>query len=144
MAVTRAEFERLRDMPGKVIVGDIRLQEQRQTKPLLRAEDVRIANEANADLRLALTYNPLTGSKSINVLVPGLGAVCRLDVDGPEHPPAGRSHKHSLRSEECPRRNLPSAVAWDGPSGATMGEVFGDFCRRANITHQGEFHCPER
>lgn len=143
--MTRAEFERLRDMPGKVIVGDIRLQELRQAKPLLRAEDVRIANEANANLRLALTYNPLTGSKSTNVYVPGLGPICRLDIDGQAHPPAGRSHKHSLRSDDCPRANLPTGVvARDDLSGCTLQEAFEDFCMLANITHQGEFHCPER
>ncbi len=143
--MTRAEFERLRDMPGKVILGDIRLQEQRPTKPLLRAEDVKIANEAGADLRLALTYNPLTGSKSINVYVPGLGPICRLDVDGQSHPPAGRSHKHSLRSDDCPRANLPSGVASRGDlSGHTLQEVFEGFCADANITHRGEFLCPER
>jgi hypothetical protein len=143
--MTRAEFEHLRDLPGKAIVGDIRLQEQRAVRPLLRAEDVRIENSAGVDLRLTLTYNPQTGSKSVNVHVPGLGPICRLEVDGQRHPPAGRSHKHSLRSADCPRANLPHDVAPRPElSGKLLHEVFEEFCRAANIEHGGMFHSPER
>lgn len=142
--MTRAEFEALRDQPEKRIEADIRFAEQRPTKPLRVAEDIRIANPDGVDLRLSITCNPRTGSKSINVHVPGVGPICRLEADSRVHPPAGRSHKQGLLNEECPRRNLPDDVA-DRPDldGVSVQELFRVFCQMANITHVGAFHSPD-
>jgi hypothetical protein len=84
------------------------------------------------------------GSKTINVHVPGLGPICRLDVDGPAHRPAGRSHKHSLQNERCPDRNLPDGVI-DRPdlAGSTLRQVFTEFCRIADIKHLGQLDTPD-
>jgi hypothetical protein len=78
-----------------------------------------------------------------NVHVPGIGPICRLDVDGPAHRPCGRSHKHSLQTEGCPDRNLPDGVI-DRPdlAGKSLQEVFGQFCEMAQIRHTGTFEVP--
>jgi hypothetical protein len=77
------------------------------------------------------------------VHVPGVGPICRLDVDGVAHRPAGRSHKHSLRTERCPGENLPLAPK-DRPdlSGLPLRELFVEFCRMARIEHRGAFEAP--
>jgi hypothetical protein len=80
------------------------------------------------------------GSKTFNVHVVGVGPICRVDVDGPAHRPAGRSHKRALRSERCPDRNLPDQVH-DRPdlSGKNLVELFEIFCQMAHIEHVGTF-----
>jgi hypothetical protein len=141
--VDRTGFEALRDLPHKRIEQDIAFTQRRPTAPLLIAEDLRIANTANVDLRLSIMHNPDVGSTTFNVHVPGTGPICRLDVDGPPHRPCGRSHKHSLQTERCPDRNLPDAVA-DRPdlSGKSVTELFAEFCQMASITHAGRFEAP--
>lgn len=91
-------------------------------------------------LRLNIAFNPESGAKTINVSVQGIGAICRLDVDGPAHRPAGRSHKHSLQTPRCPARNLGQNVT-DRPelSGKAISELFMIFCELAKIEHRGAF-----
>lgn len=93
---------------------------------------------------LNITYNPEVGSKTFNVHVPGVGPICRIDVDGPAHRPAGRSHKHALQSERCPDRNLPDAVT-DRPelSGKSVRELFDVFCVLGKIDCQATFESPD-
>jgi hypothetical protein len=138
--MNRTEFEALRDMTGKRVIGDIRLAQSRATHPLMVAENIRIENADGVDLRMSVTHNPEIGSTTVNVHVPGTGPVCRLDIDGPAHRPAGRCHKHSLQSERCPSRNLPDDVADRGDlSGKSAREVFEAFCAMARIVHEGTF-----
>ena len=141
--MNRTQFEAIRDLPGKVIKADIRFSRRQATAPALTAEGIAIDNEADVDLRLNITFNPEVGSKSFNVHVPGLGPICRVDVDGPAHRPAGRSHKHSVQNERCPDRNLPDGVA-DRPelAGKSVREVFDIFCGMAQISHEGAFEPP--
>lgn len=140
----RTTFEALRDLPGKVISGDIRFARRAVLAPLLVAEGIRIDNTDGVELVLTVSYNERVGSKTINVHVPGLGPICRLDVDGPAHRPAGRSHKHSLQKERCPDRNLPDGVI-DRPdlAGSTLRQVFTEFCRIADIKHLGQLDTPD-
>ena len=142
--VDRMTFEAIRDIPGKVIADDIRFSRRQALAPALVAEGIAIGNDSGISLVLNITYNPRIGSKTFNVHVPGVGPICRLDVDGPAHRPAGRSHKHSLQTERCPGRNLPDRVV-DGPdlAGSTVAAVFSEFCRMANIEHSGEFGSPD-
>ena len=139
----RKTFEALRDVPGKLIRGDIRFVASRTIRPLLVAEDVRIQNQFGVDLRLTIKHNPEVGSSTFNVHVPGVGPICRLDVDGPPHPPLGRSHKHAVQTEDCPRRNLPDGVL-DRPdlSGKSVPDLFAAFCEMAFIDHHGAFFAP--
>ena len=121
----RRDFEALRDIPGKVIRGDVRLAQKQQTQPALVASDIEIENNSGTVLKLNISYNPEIGSKTFNVTAGGVGPICRLDVDGPAHRPAGRSHKHSVQSERCPDRNLPDQVIDRADlAGKTVAELF--------------------
>lgn len=139
----RPSFEALRDLPGKTIHGDIRLARRAALAPLLVAEGIRIEAGGDTELLMSVHYNPEVGAKTVNVHVPGLGPICRLDVDGPAHRPAGRSHKHALQTPRCPERNIPAAVI-DRPdlSGRSIRDVFEVFCSMAKITHNGRFEAP--
>lgn len=139
----RAAFEAVRDIPGKVIRVDIRLAARRQTQPALVAENIVIENDSSVALRLNISYNPEVGSKTFNVTAAGVGPICRLDVDGPAHRPAGRSHKHSLQTDRCPERNLPDNVDDRADlAGKTVIDLFAIFCQMADITHLGTFFPP--
>jgi len=141
--MNRTEFEALRDLPGKRISQDVRFIRRAALRPACEAE-VPIENDQGVDLRMSLHFNPETGSKTVNVFVPGTGPICRLDVDGTRHGDAGRSHKHALQTEQCPDRNLPDrVVARADLSGRSMQEVFDDFCRAARIEFLGTFFSPE-
>jgi hypothetical protein len=141
--VDRKDFEALRDIPNKVIRGDIRLAQRRQTHPAMIAESIEIENSSGTVLRLNISYNPEVGSKTFNVTAIGIGPICRLDVDGTAHRPAGRSHKHSLQTDRCPDRNLPDGVIDRADlAGKSVTELFAIFCEIANINHEGTFHPP--
>ena len=142
--MNRAEFEALRDVPGKVITGDIKFPKRQATMPALMAENIAIENSAGVELRLNIMFNPEIGSKTFNVHVPGVGPICRLDVDGTVHRPAGRSHKHSVANPRCPDRNLPDGVVDRADlSGKTLRELFDTFCQMAQIRHDGAFVAPD-
>jgi hypothetical protein len=142
--VDRKDFEALRDIEGKQIEQDIRFAKRQAHLPALLAEQIRIENGEGVDLILTISYNPEVGSKTFNVHVPGRGPICRLDVDGPAHRPAGRSHKHALQDTRCPDRNLPDEVV-DRPdlSGQGVRELFQEFCNMAKIEHTGVFEAPD-
>jgi hypothetical protein len=143
--VDRTQFEALRDLPNKRIQQDIRFSRRQATAPAITADGIPIENSDGIDARLNITYNPEVGSKTFNVHVVGVGPICRVDVDGPAHRPAGRSHKHALRNERCPDRNLPDHVH-DRPdlSGKNLLELFEIFCQMAHIEHVGTFEAPDQ
>lgn len=142
--MNRTEFEALRDIPGKRIRQDIRFGKRSALRPALEVDGIEIENESGVELLMNLSFNPETGSKTVNVYVRGKGPICRLDVDGVKHGPAGRSHKHALQTERCPDRNLPDgAISRSDLEGKTMKEVFEEFCRLASIQFQGTFQSPE-
>lgn len=139
----RAEFQKLRDLPNKRIVGDIKLIQRRATQPLLTMEGISIENDMLVELQLSIHYHPIVGSTVFNVRVPSLGPICRLCLGGSPHRPFGRFHKHSLQTSRCPDRNLPDGVV-DMPElqGLSPAEAFGKFCSMANIVHSGTFMEP--
>lgn len=139
----RTTFEALRDLPGKTISGDIRFARLKALAPVLVAEGLRIDNDSGVELVLSVSYNEIIGSKTINVHVPGIGPICRLDVDGNAHRPAGRSHKHALQEERCPDRNLPNVLDRPDLEGASLRRVFTEFCRMAKISHHGHLEVPD-
>jgi hypothetical protein len=138
--VDRAEFEHLRDLEDKAISGDIRLIKRKPRRSTLAAEGIKIQNGIGVDARLDIHYNPDVGSKVFTVIVPPDGPICRLCVDGKEHKPFGRSHKHSLQTEECPLKNLKlNIVAMPDLSGKNVEELFLKFCEMARIRFEGKF-----
>jgi hypothetical protein len=141
--MNRATFLVLRDLPGKAILMDIRFVARQATRPLLTSDELRVENSRGVDARLNITHNPQVGSTTFNIHVPGTGPICRFDVDGTPHRPAGKTHKHSLQTEECPDRNLPDGVI-DMPewSGRPIQELFEAFCGMAKIEHHGAFIPP--
>jgi|GEM_PF-773117 len=135
----RSEFERLRDLPGKRIAGDIRLAQRSDISAAWEAKDIPIANPDGVDARLTVQLVIETGAKTLNVRIMGVGPVCRLEVDSRPHKPAGRSHKHALRTPACPRENLKRSVVDRADlSGRSLSEVFDAFCRMAHIRHDGK------
>lgn len=142
--MNRTQFEALRNLPDKIIRGDIRFVQRKATAPEVVAENLIIENAAKTDLRLSIRYNPQVGSKTFNVFMPGTGPICRLDVDGPAHRPAGRSHKHSLQGERCADRNLPDGVIDRADlSGKSLRALFVVFCELGQISHDGQFIAPD-
>lgn len=142
--MNRREFEVLRDIPEKIIRTNIRFSKRQATAPAVIAEGILVENSDSVDLRLNITFNPEVGSKTFNVHIRGVGPICRLDIDGPAHRPAGRSHKHALQTERCPDRNLPDDVE-DRPdlSGKSIRELFRIVCELGHIKHQGSFEAPD-
>ncbi|WAS93277.1 hypothetical protein [Nannocystis punicea] len=138
--MNRDEFEAIRDIPDKVIETNIKLSQRANTAPARVADGIVIQNSSGVALRLNISFNPESGAKTLNVCAAGVGPICRLDVDGPAHRPAGRSHKHSLQTPRCPGKNLPTGVQ-DRPelSGQTISELFLLFCKLAKIEHRGTF-----
>jgi hypothetical protein len=137
-SMDRHDFETLRDLPDKVIDGDIKLAPKNATLPLLTASRIPINNSLGIGLWMNINFNSETNAKGINVTLVGEGPICRLDVDGSRHGAAGRSHKHSLQDEHSISRCLRDGVVGrDDLSGKTIQEVFQDFCDAANITHNG-------
>jgi hypothetical protein len=141
--MNRTEFEALRDVAGKVVRGDINFKQRDQTRPHFIA-DVDIENTAGYALRLMIRYNPEVGSKTFSVDARGVGPICRLDVDGSNHPGAGRQHKHALRTERCPDRNLPDGVEPRPElAGQSVRKCFEEFCRLGLIVHEGRLIAPD-
>jgi hypothetical protein len=142
--MNRAEFIELRDLPGKRIVGDIALKRKKDSSIVFASGAVQIEADHGTLANLHLEYNEATDAKTVNVTIVGVGPVCRLDVDGKVHRPAGRSHKHALKMPECPSNNLPLAVI-DRPdlAGQPIEHVFAEFCAMAHIEFNGEITFPD-
>ena len=138
----RLIFERLRDLTGKEIRGDIRFVSREALRPFLTAE-IAIENDENYGLRLSMRFNTDDYSKTFNVHAPGVGPICRLDVDGHNHPPSGRQHKHGVVTDRCTDNNLPTANPRPDLAGKSMRECFVEFCRMAQIHHVGQFFAPD-
>ncbi|HEY0832638.1 MAG TPA: hypothetical protein VGE72_01910 [Azospirillum sp.] len=139
----RSAFERLRDLPGKRIVGDIRLVQRNDVSAAWEAKDIPISNAEGVDARLTVQVVSETGAKTLNVKITGVGPICRLEVDSRPHRPAGRSHKHALRTPDCPRENLKrSVIDRSDLSGLPLNRVFDAFCQMAHIVHEGALIIP--
>jgi hypothetical protein len=134
--MTRSEFEALLQAPGKRFAGPVILRPDPH-QPYRLVGDGLIQADDGSEAMVHISHNTMTGSKTINVAVCGVGPVCRLDVDGPVHKNAGRSHKHELQSSGCPRLNLPQASARTDLSGSSIEDLFRAFCSEAGIRSRG-------
>jgi hypothetical protein len=141
--MNRAEFERLRAIPEKAIHVDIVFKVEKATSPVLSFDKVIVENEMGLDLILSGHYNPLIPSFTYNFVVRGEGPICRVDVNGTIHGKAGRTHKHELMTENCSRRNLPTAFARSDFANRNPREVWEALCAEAHIFHAGDFNDPE-
>ena len=56
--MNRTDFEGLRDLPGKMINGDIRFSQRQATQPNLVVGGIRIENGEDVDLRMMINYSP--------------------------------------------------------------------------------------
>ncbi len=138
----RAEFEQLRDLTGKTIDVDIVLKQKRERRSVYAMEDIQVNNNLGHDVRLKVEWIEPTDAKCINVIIKGLGPICRFDIDGNPHAPYGRNHKHSLKLVDCPSPeiNLGRDVCnRDDLSGLSIKELFTEFCKATNIVHNGSF-----
>jgi hypothetical protein len=132
----RAEFEALLKSAGKTISGPIELSPDPSQPRKLVAQGT-ISNDDGDEAVIHVRFDTRTLSKTINVVVSGVGPICRLDVDGARHRTEGRHHKHDLRTERCPERNLPEAVARPELSRRSIEDVFSVFCHEAGIRNAG-------
>ncbi len=124
------------------MLADIEFKSGKDTRPNWTFEGVAVSNALEWDVALNGTYKPDVPAVTFNFSIRGIGPICRVDVNGPIHGAAGRTHKHDLRREEDPRRNLPSADARPDLAGKTPRQIWEDLCQRAQIQHTGRFIDP--
>lgn len=143
--MNRREFEALRDLPEKTILDDIRFSPSRPNSRTLTFDQVKVHNNLGVDLLVNGSFVPDIPSIKFNfrVLAEG-GAICRVEVNGVVHKPVGRTHKHALQDESCPRKNIPHAVARPDLDldSLTPRQIWEKVCREANIIHEGDFIDP--
>ena len=143
--MNRHEFKRLRDLEGKTIEADIRFEKDSSIAAVLTFRNVRISNDLGYALFLNGRYNARFKAIIYNVRVEDLGPICRVCVNGEAHGNVGRTHKHSLKTEECAKFGNIGKDVVPRPDlmGMSAREVFNDFCTRALIVHTGMFYDPE-
>jgi hypothetical protein len=139
--MTRKEFEKLRDLPGKKVIGDLVFSAIEAASPILLFDSVRVENDLGIELRLNGRFNPLVPSICFNFRVMGLGPICRVEVNGAMHK-GTRTHKHSLVNEDDPRLNLPNVVPRPDLVGKSARAVWMILCQQAKIEHEGKFVDP--
>jgi hypothetical protein len=139
--MNRKEFEALRDLPDKKVVVDIAF--TRKNSTTLVFQDVAVSNSLGFDLVLNGSFKPDIPAVKYNFCIKGVGPICRVDVNGSIHGSEGRTHKHDLRSESCPRNNLPHAQRRSEFENLTAKQVWTKICLMANIQHTGRFEEPE-
>lgn len=132
----RAEFEQLRNLPDKEIKNDIVFHDENPST--LAFNDVMVSNSLGIELILNGVIKPDIPAYKFNFSVRGVGAICRVEVNSTIHKEAGRTHKHELRYESCPRQNLPYAVARPDLEGMSLEEIWKTICTQALIKHSGK------
>ncbi|HEU0177354.1 MAG TPA: hypothetical protein VFV58_24075 [Blastocatellia bacterium] len=138
--MNRREFEELRDMPDKEIIVDIAF--VRKNATTLVFTDIKVKNSLGMELIVDGTFKPDIPAVKYNFTVQGIGPICRLEMNSTMHKDAGRTHKHDLQEESCPRKNLPFAVARPDIEELTPKQIWEVLCRQANIKHVGKFIDP--
>lgn len=121
--MTRLEFERLRDLPGKKLFGNLVFASSETTSPVVTFDSIKIENSLDLPLRLNGRYNRLLPSVVFNFRIMGVGPICRVEVNSTMHR-GSRTHKHSLVEEDDPRQNLPGIVDRPDLVGKSAREVY--------------------
>lgn len=140
----RAQFEALRELPEKFLYEEIVFSGNKNTTPSLYCGPYDIHNSLDMELKLHGHYNPNIPSLTFNFSVKDTGPICRIDVNGTIHDAAGRTHRHELTTEDCPRLNLPDAYQCPefNLDNMTPEEIWRTICEGANIVHVGAFTNP--
>ena len=144
--MNRHEFEALRDLPDKLIVDDIVFTPNKHLSTTLILEPIKVLNAGAYDVVLNGSYIPNIPAVKFNFSISSEGgAICRIEVNSTIHKSAGRTHKHSLQHDSCPRKNLPHAVPRPDLdlTRLTPAEIWETICREANINHEGRFIDPK-
>ena len=108
--MNRAAFLQLRALPGKVIDVNIAFQVEAGSGGNRVFRGVVVENTLDWGIVLNGTYKPIQNSFTFNFVARGVGPICRVDVNGTIHPPAGRTHKHDLVADDDPYRNLQTPL----------------------------------
>lgn len=144
--MTRQEFEALRTLPGKEIVGDIVFASPKkgpgshEFNPTFEAE---VQNTLDYSLKVIGRFIPGIPSTTFCFHLGGSRtAICRVDINGTEHRDCGRTHKHEMRNEGEMRNNLPFAIARADYAGLAPGAAWAKVCKEANVKHTGKFVDP--
>lgn len=143
--MNRQEFEELRNLPAKTILDDIVFTPSRTNSNTLSFEGIQVHNSLGVVLLLNGSYTPNIPSVKFNFSVRSAGGpICRVCVNGTVHKPVGRTHKHDLRTDACPRKQLPHATARPDLDidKQTPREIWETICREAGIVHEGKFVDP--
>jgi hypothetical protein len=141
--MTQTEFETLIPDGTKKIQGDIAWDEDEDHSPAVefRAE---VASDAGYPIFIRGSYNAAVGALTFALIHRGSGRIYALDLGKDHHNPScqyvGEKHKHrwneSLRDKEA---YVPPDIT-ASPFNPVL--VWGEFCKEANIHHDGKMLPP--
>lgn len=144
--MTVDEFERLRRLPGKIVLGDIEFAATGANREVYRVDRV-IGTFSGIEIRLSGKYNNQIPSLTFNFsLAPKGSAICRYCINEKGHKDRktgklARTHKHTPEEEVCFDDNLPiisERLDLKIASFADVSTVWDTICKEANIQHQGK------
>jgi hypothetical protein len=136
-------FREIWGLPDKCINDDIVFLPMKGFSETHAFSDVGVLMTSEHALAINGHYNCRTGAITYNVVVVGTGAICRYDLGGTSHGPAGRYHSHSVKRADDVRRKLPNVDRRDDLRGLTAKQAWDKLCEDAKITHTGTFFEPE-
>lgn len=142
--MTREDFQSLLALQGKRIVGDLEFLHDPNKAPVRPLRSLAVQGTGQWTVKLDGWYNPTHSSLSLTFSCAQAEgqAICRVDVRGVEHDQGGRTHKHELRYESCPRKRLPTRIERPDFETMSFSEIWSSLCRMANVEHQGMFNDP--
>jgi len=141
--VDRREFQQLRNALDKEIDVDIEfVKDKNLDQNVVVFEGASLRNSFGFEIVVNGWYNHKTRHTKYNFVLQGVGPICRVEVNGPVHGDAGRTHKHELQTESDPRRDLPNAIPRLDLVDCGPRELWEDLCKRAHIDHTGRFVDP--
>jgi hypothetical protein len=145
-AVSPEDFDDLR-RDRKTIEGDIEYRPFEGNPDVWVFEGVEVSNNLGHTVFLNGAYDRRTGHIKFNFVLRNKGKqaggpICRLEIKGKDHPPAGRTHKHHVCTNHCVRRHLPHAIPRPELEDCDLRTAWDTLCRQANIDHTGKFSPP--
>jgi len=141
--ITQQEFDAILGDTTKRIEGDIDWREDPDHSPA-REFRVEVKSDSGWPLFVVGRYNPCAGTLSYVLIHRGAGRIYALDLGADHHNPTcervGEKHKHAWTEEFRDKKAyVPRDIKapWNCPRA-----VWEEFCREANINHQGRMHEP--